>query len=249
MFFAVLTLTFVLLLSWLFGYVRKKELLAIVITLCAANILFFWVPFITINYSWYGRAVVGPVGQDLVEGLGEFENQWGYKLNDEWIADYIGKKYNVPYGTVAFDDAAVKEFNQAFAQHRMLFFINMLKRMPDLIAPGLQWLHYKKSPYEQCITTVDKINVVFSSWPAFVDFVLRHLLIRLFFLCGYIGMVIALYHRRYFELLLIGVGIICAGFGKLPSHIEYRYLIPFYWGFSFFVGYAIACARRVLAIK
>ena len=38
-------------------------------------------------------------------------------------------------------------------------------------------------------------------------------------------------------LLVLG-GIIVSGWSLLPSHIEYRYLIPYYWPFALFADYA-----------
>lgn len=48
--------------------------------------------------------------------------------------------------------------------------------------------------------------------------------------------------------VLIG-GMVYAGLGKLPSHIEARYLVPFYWVGSFFVGYVLWLVTQLYSRK
>lgn len=238
-FLAVLTFSAVLLLYALFAKKVRTTVLTLLGTLYVTNLLFFWIPFTCYNQHAYGRNFVGPVGQDLVEGLGEFENQWNYQLSDAWIGEYIGKKYNVVYGTPEFDDAAQQEFDQAYAQNPWFYWQSIIKRIPQVIVPGLPWIFYKDSPYPDGASFMQKLKLSFTSWPLFIDFMLRQVYVRLFLLLGYLGMFIALRKKRYLAVALLFFGVICAGFGKLPSHIEYRYLIPFYWPFAILAGYVL----------
>lgn len=238
-FFAVLTITVVFL---CYGFIKREYLKQIILGLAcvlAANFAFFWIPFLTYNCMHYHRYFVGPVGQDLVEGLGEFDNPWGYKLDDIWIAKYIEQKYGAKSGTPEFDDKALQEFHAAFEQHPKLYFINILRRLPGLILPGLPWIYYENSPYGQTNSIIEKLKKVCSSLPLFIDFLLRHVYIRLYLLLGYIGIFLAFGRRLHWPLVLLLIGVVCGGLGKLPSHIEYRYIVPFYWAFSLFVGYAV----------
>ena len=235
-FLAVIAAAIALIIWGIYEKKVKKCGIALVCMLWV-NIAIFWVPFMAYNKSHYGRYIVGPGGQDLIEGLGEFKNPWGYALDDMWIADYVGKKYGVVYGTPEFDDAARKEFLQAFDKQPTLFWINMVRRIPMLCLPALPWLFYKKSPYQDFVGFKNKVRAAFSSWSLFLDFMLRVVYIRFFLLLGYIGMYIAVRERRY-KMLLFCLALIVAGWGKLPSHIEYRYLVPFYWPFAFFVALA-----------
>ena len=63
----------------------------------------------------------------------------------------ICKKYNVPPGTPAFDDKAQEEFAAAFKQEPRIYFLNILKRLPGLILPGLPWIFYVDSPYGDAV--------------------------------------------------------------------------------------------------
>jgi hypothetical protein len=53
------------------------------------SLLFFWLPFSYYNYTTYGRYMVSPAGQSLLEGLGELPNRWGHRLNDEYVNEFI----------------------------------------------------------------------------------------------------------------------------------------------------------------
>lgn len=245
---AVLTFFCVLLIYAFFSYRERKKSLQILGILFVSNAIFFWIPFITYNKQTYDRYFVGPVGQDLLEGLGEFTNTWGYHLNDLWIADYIGKKYNVVYGTPEFDERAKEEFWQAFSEDPLFYFKGIVRRIPSLLVPALPWIFYSESPYKLCITWYEKLCTAFCSWPMVVDFFLRHIYVRLYLLLGYAGLFLMLQKKQYFAAALLVVGVICAGFGKLPSHIEYRYLVPFYWPFALFFGYFLAQSRRYFYI-
>jgi 4-amino-4-deoxy-L-arabinose transferase-like glycosyltransferase len=245
LFLALITVSIVLIVFAVIHKYKWRHLLPCIAVLVGTNVVLFWLPFMAHNLRAYNRLFVGPVGQDLLEGLGEFDNPWGYELNDEFVAHYIGKKYHVRYGTPEFDDMAKKEFMLAYQQYPALYWRNIVKRVPTLLLPGLPWLFPKHSPYGQLPDWREKLLHALSSWAQWWDFILRHVYIRLFLLLGYGGMLLAWYHRRYESVLLAGA-VIVASLAKLPSHIEYRYLIPFYWIFSLFVGYLIA---RISGLK
>ncbi len=212
---------------------------------CLTNFLFFWVPFWAHNKIFYDRYVVGPAGQDLLEGLGEFENKWGFKLDDVWFGAYIRSKYGLRDGTPAFDDAAKKEFWKAYWQDPFFYWTCIAKRSSMLILPPLYAIYMKDSPFRGDGSYFEKIKRAFSSRALLWDFFVRHVYVRLFLLLGYLGAILLLVRRKYFALAII-LSIIAGGFGKLPSHIEYRYLIPFYWIFALLVGFAIAEIYRAL---
>ena len=204
--------------------------------LISCNLLFFWMPFVTYNMVAYNRMVVGPMGQDLVEGLGEFANPWGFQLNDEWLSGYITQKYGHPYGTPAFDDAARQEFAHAYRQAPRVYWGNIGKRLIRLVLPALYLVF--DSPLSAGKTIGEKLRIALSDWRLLVDLLLRHLYVRLFLLIAYAGLLLLLWRKQYLPAALL-LSSIAAGFGKLPSHIEYRYLIPFYWSWALCVGYAL----------
>ena len=129
-----------------------------------------------------------------------------------------------------------EEFAQIYKKDPSIFYLNICKRIPDIVLPGLPWIFYISSPYGVDLNTYKKLKVALSSWNMFLDFLIRHVYIRLFLFLGYVGILYALFWKHYFGvyyLSLCGGG----GLGKLPSHIEYRYIVPYYFVFSFFVGY------------
>lgn len=239
LFMALLTMTGVLVLYSFFykGVIKKTSILLSI--LWGVNILVFWAPFIAFNKLTYNRYIVGPAGQDLLEGLGEFPNQWGYKLDDQWIAEYVGKKYNVVYGTQEFDDAARAEFNNAYTQNPVFFYCSIVRRTVQLLLPGLPWIYYTSSPYKNVAAGLSKITAILFDRALLVDFLARHVYIRLYLFLGYLGALVLLLRRKYWIVFLVFGGIVLGGLGKLPSHIEYRYIVPFYWATSFFVGYFV----------
>jgi 4-amino-4-deoxy-L-arabinose transferase-like glycosyltransferase len=237
---------------FLYGLMHKAYLKKILLTigiLMSTNIFCFWAPFMAYNKIAYDRYLVGPVGLDLLEGLGEFPNRWGYKLDDIWAADYICNKYQVQGGTPEFDDKAKEEFVQAFHQEPSIYFINILKRLPGLILPGLPWIFYTQSPYGDG-SLWQKVTAIMQSRTLFIDFMTRHVYIRLYLLLGYAGMVLLFIQRRYWIISVLLAGVLLGGLGKLPSHIEYRYVVPYYWVFALFAAYAMhSFGKKILCMK
>lgn len=237
-FLALLTVSSMLIILGILRMHIWQKIIQCVSLLVLTNILFFWIPFITYNIYAYQRPLVGPIGQDLLEGLGEFENPWGYKLSDEFVARYIGDKYRVRYGTPEFDDKAHEEFKAAYTQKPAIYWRNIGRRLVQIFTPSLPWLFLKESPYKNCHDWQEKVCTMLSSWRLCIDFLVRHLFIKFFLLLGYIGMFIA-WRDGFRSAVLLSLVIMIGGLGKLPSHIEYRYLVPFYWVTAFFVGYAV----------
>lgn len=248
-FLAMITFTCVLV-GYAYVDVRlRKKIINALALMWLINSIVFWMPFMMHNKNMYNRYFVGPVGLDLLEGLGEYPNPWGYALDDQVIESIITQKYGVRFGTQEFEDCAKQDFWRAFHENPVFYFKNLFKRTVRLIVPpGLPWIYYTHSPYVQQGFT-EKLKASLRSPGMFLDFLARQCYIRLYLLLGYIGLVMLAYRRRYFIVALVAFGVICAGFGKLPSHIEYRYLVPFYWGFAFFVGYAIYNAWNYLIQK
>lgn len=212
--------------------------------LLITNVVVFWIPFVTYNKIAYNRLMVGPVGQDLLEGLGEFENPWGFKLDDAWIGAYIGNNYGLNYGTPEFDDKAKELFSLAYTQNPAFYWKSVIKRFfRYAILPGLEWLPPSISPFQGISDWNEKLRLIFSSSTMAIQSIFRLIYSRLFLLIGYVGMAIALYRKKY-KAIIFTLAIMLGGLGKLPSHIEYRYLVPFYWVFSLFVGYAIVRLHR-----
>ncbi len=216
----------------------RKQCIQLVAALWLITGLLFWLPFMYFNTKQYDRLLVSPAGQSLLEGLGELPNKWGHKLNDEYVNEFISRKYGHTYGTAEFDEAAMHEFKQCVKEDPWHYIKTLIYRLPDILLPGLQWIFYEQSPYAHCQGTIHKLSYAFSSLPNIIDFFLRHIWMRLYLLFGYVGLYFMLRTQRYMASAFILTCII-SGWSTYPSHIEYRYIVPFYWVFSCCVGYGI----------
>lgn len=229
------------------GFLQDRERArlwkAVGVMICT-NVLFFWTPYVTYNQSAYGRSIVSPWGLLLFEGLGEYENQWGFQLDDEWAEKYLKAKYNVHYGTVAFADRAKEEFFKALKENCSHFILSMLRRLPLMLLPPLPSTSYFLSPTKRSYRSwsehlLHKISEAATSWKALYDFLSRYSAVIFFLMLGYGGLFLMMLHRNYFAALLLTLVGILPAYHCIISHIEYRYIVMFYAFFSFGVGYCM----------
>jgi hypothetical protein len=59
---------------------------------------------------------------------------------------------------------------------------------------------------------------------------------RLYLLSAYAGFILLFMRKRYVAVAFI-LTCLVSGLSTYPSHIEYRYIVPFYWIISLLVGY------------
>ena len=242
LFLAMIIFSVILMMNAIMHHKSRKKSITMVIFLWTTTGISFWLPLFYFNTVTYDRLFVGPVGQDLLEGLGEFENPWEHQLSDEYVAQLIHKKYGYLYGTPAFDDAAKKEFDRAYQEQPSLFWKHMIQRIPMLIMPALPWIFYEESPY--CgLTTKDKIQRLISSPWLWLDGIARYLFIWMYLLMGYAGLILLCKHKKWMPFIYI-IALLCASWAKLPSHIEYRYLTPYYWVLCISIGYLVATIKK-----
>lgn len=244
-FAVVITLLTVLVGGLFFKTFDLKKVVIISVCLLGTNVVVFWLPYVVYNEYAYGHLFVGPVGQNLLEGLGEFSNPWGYKLEDAWFSIFIRETYGLRRGTQEADDKA-KELAYRAIREKPLFYLEcIVKRLHRLFLPALSWFQwlYNDAEYDQIESFFNRVYYIFSHLNirhVFIDFIARHIYIRLFLLIGYIGMVLALIKGRCFAVALLLIGIISSSYSVVLSHVEHRYLVPTYSVFSFFVGYFFA---------
>lgn len=53
-----------------------KKITTFLAALWLITVFCFWLPYMHLNYTTYGRCLVSPAGQSLLEGLGELPNRW-----------------------------------------------------------------------------------------------------------------------------------------------------------------------------
>lgn len=221
----------------------RKRCMHVILTLLVVNMCLFWIPFMYYNQSMYRRVLVSPAGQDLLEGLGEFDNPWGHQLSDEYVARYVESRYAYRYGTPEFDDAAKQVFLQCYQERPDMFWKNIVRRIPMMILPSLPWLFYPVSLYKDHHASMDKLLYMLQHPSLWIDCVLRHVYMRLYIVFGWIGLMLMIWRRKY-TLALIVIAVLVASVAKLPSHIEYRYLTPYYWIFCLSIAYVYASIKK-----
>jgi hypothetical protein len=249
-FILLLTISTVLIATAFFTNKYKRTLLLIFI-LFFTNILFFWIPFGFYNKKVFNRYIVNPSGINLFCSLGEFKNPWGYQLSDGWYANFMKKNHpKLNSGTPECDDKAKEYFYKAIKERPLFYPLNVLKRIPRLIFPGLPWFNYQDTHglytmYMHGTTVKELLRIVLRKPIIFWDFVARHIYIGLFLLLAYLGIFLALIRKKYFAVVFLLLGIIAAGCSVVFLHTEHRYLIPYYTFFSFFVGYLLSGRKNV----
>jgi len=232
----------------LFGYaLTTKELRSVfklLLVLFITNLLFFWAPFAAYNKMAYNRYLVSSSGLNFIQGLGEFENPWGYHLCDGWYLNFMKKNY--PGLTpLEWDDKSKDLFFKAIKENPVFYIKNLLLKMPRLILPGLPWFNYQDTkriywmyvhgtPLREIFSIITRKPIIF--W----DFLARHLYIGLFLLLAYLGILLMLIRKKFFAFSLIFFGIIIVGYSVIFAHIDHRYLVPYYAFFALFVGYLFA---------
>ncbi len=205
-------------------------------TLWAVTGALFWIPSIYYNQINYDRYFVSPAGQSLLEGLGELPNPWGHRLNDEYVNEFISAKYQLRYGTPEFDEAAMQEFTSCVKENPFHYITTLFYRLPDILLPALQWIFYTQSPYATCTTLWQKLSLVISCPEQVLNFFARHIWMRLYLLLSYVGLYFILRNKQYTAFWIVLICLL-SGLSTYPSHIEYRYIVPFYWILSLSLGY------------
>ena len=197
----------------------------------------------TYNKIAYNRYLVSPSGHDLLHGLGEFKNPWGYVMSDNWFGEFMQKNYHLAYGTVEINEKAHELFVAAVTEQPLLYLSMIVRRLPSLFFFNSLWTNNVDHLFDHCKSTIEKIMYGISHPLSVlikcIDYAIARLhYIEFFLLLGWIGMFLAWRHR-YHQAVIFTLCIAFSCISKLPSHMEARYLVIFYWVFAFFVGYAI----------
>ena len=243
----IMTMGTVLFFSSFFTKQYKKTFLLIFI-LITTNIMFFWAPFMSYNKKAYNRYFVSPVCINMLVGLGEFKNKWGYSLSDGWYANFMEKNY--PDKTwLERDDIAKEIFYNRVKENPFFYLTCIMRRIPRITFPGFPSFNYQDTHglYTMYVngTPIKDIFKLLSRSPIILwDFFIRHIYIGLYLLLAYLGMFMALVRKKYFAVSFLFLGLVAAGYPVILSHTEHRYLIPYYGFFPLFVGYFFSAIRR-----
>ena len=251
--FLTLCLSLIVLLGYAFfsSNLKLKRSFVFAGSMLLGNLIFFWIPFATYNKIAYDQYLVGPAGINLIQGLGEFPNKWGYQLSDGWYGNYSRKHFGEQADQLQLDDnqrgvffdAKMKNLFWKSAWQDPWFYLTTLrKRVVRLIFPGLPWFNYQdtKELYLMYLTGTplkEIIKIIFREPLIAFDFFARHIYIGFFLLFAYLGILLAIFRKKYLVVLLLFVCIIGSSYSVVFAHVDHRYLIPFYGIFPFFVGY------------
>ncbi len=243
--------TLSLALWWWFRKTQPKKVFTALGILWITNIIFFWLPFMVYNKIAYDQYIVSPAGQDLYEGLGEFPNDKGYVMDDGIFEQEMKEKYGLALGTMACDDKGKELFMQAVKADPIFYIKCLTQRVRFLFLFNPLWTSYVDNLFYDAGTIKQKVAVIVHSPASFFMKLLDYAGAKLFYvefflLLGWLGFMVLLWQKKYFPVLII-MAVVLSSVSKFPSHMESRYLVNFYWAFSFFVGYlAWSCKEYFL---
>ncbi len=225
----------------LFKVFTTRKALTVIGVLLITNVVGFWIPFVSYNKTMHGRWRAGPFGEGFLSSLADQPNPWNaslWRINK--FFDLVEDDHGLIYGTQEWDDMAGKIFREKFKENPSFYFQSVLKRIPRALLPVVPWFHdaWKKKEgafFQNRRTMWDKIPLL----PRGLFWLVAVPALMICFLCmflGYAGLFLTLYRREWASLLL-SLSIIVSQWGLILTHVELRYLIPFYWPFALFAGY------------
>ena len=217
---------------------KKKATLFLVVSIIA-NFLFFWVPFARFNLNSYEKIFVGPVGHGLLACLAQYPNKWGYVCSDGKINKIVTEKTS---SHIELDNKKRSIFFKLIKEEPLYFASVVLRNNLKLLLPNLPWNHYPKK--FESLSFKEKLIKSISSFDTFFIVILKSFYTFLFIILGYFGMFFVFLRKKYFVLALLLFGVMIGSRSFL--HLDYRYVIPYYWVLSFFVGFLVFELENVL---
>jgi hypothetical protein len=226
---------------WWFRKEKRKQVITMLTIFWLANIAIFWIPFMAYNKIAYGQYIISPVGQDLYEGLGEFPNDKGYVMDDGLFGREMEEKYGLTLGTAACDEKGKELFWQAVQEDPIFYLQCLVKRVRFLFFFNPLWTSYVDDLFKDAPTMKEKLIIIATQPASFIMKCIDYLgaklwYVELFLVLGWLGCILLIVQKKYFPVLII-MAVIISSISKFPSHMESRYLVTFYWAFSFFIGY------------
>jgi len=201
------------------------------------NILFFWVPFTTYNRVAYGQYFVGISGIPLIEGLGEYENPWGLKCSDDWYSRFMKERYGVKAGTPECERKGKELFFESIKQYPWVYVTQVVRRIPRILFPTYYWFPHVYKTFINEPTAWARFKRQLRSLGGIADILVHGLLVTVFFLAGYMGIILAFVRKQYLPVLGLFVGGIVSNYGLIFAHFESRHILHSTALFSFFGGY------------
>lgn len=232
--------------TWLMG-------LKILALFWILNGVLFWIPFMFYNKHAYGRFWVMSSGEALIAAFKVSDSPCGrYKLDDERLGEWISSKIGAGYGTLEFDDYLKERFYRMYHKYPFAYWRQVATNFMILIFPTLDWFDPGKlfHPLPKMSGFWKRLDLMIervrcNPWYGLMELTARILarLIRtigmLIFPLACLGLLIALWQGRFQLVLFLFLGGVLPAFGLVTSHIEPRYIIPYYAFYFPFVPLAL----------
>ncbi len=224
-----------------------------------ANMLFFWIPFLSFNKIVYDQCFVGPLGHGLLASLGTVDNPWGLKCDDGEIVAHIKKTYSLDGGDMLkMNDAGMHEFLRLVKENPLVYVQALLKTVEKTLFYEIETLiqfgyNFFKDIFsfrkymiqdqfgqeESCLS--QQLNIDLHVGIPHLR-MLERLSAKLVMVCGYLGLLLLLFRRRVLPVIFLMGGVFAGCWILCLSHFEERYVIPFAWPFAIFAGYFLVTA-------
>lgn len=230
----------------LVGKIDSRKAARALGTIVISNAIFFWMPFVAYSLRYHDKYLISPSGVGFIEGLGEFKNPWGFKQSDAFYAELMKERYGLEYGTQECEDRARKLFWELFWENPGHVFLSSVRRIPYLLCPLMPWFAgswINESVFVGLKTVAEKISripqaITYASF--WIDLLGRKLFGALFMLLAYAGIYFSIKERRWFALVFLLGGIVMPVWPFIFTIVIHRLLVPYYWPFALFVGYALS---------
>ncbi len=132
---------------FLFLLLKPKKIFITIGTIIATTVVLFWTPLIAHNLYNYNRILVGPAGQSLWAGLGEFDNDFGAKRDDFFNRQTAESEGMLsPPGTIEYDNHLRQKATKAIQENPGIFVRNLFLRIPKYLTLD----HFPHQPYSDC---------------------------------------------------------------------------------------------------
>jgi hypothetical protein len=235
---------------------KAKTITIFISSFLLVNLFVFWIPFMAYNKAAYGQYIVGVSGSGLFVGLGEYKNKWGFKINDEFFREYIFQKYGFNYGTIEADKKGLEEAVKLIKEEPLHYLSCVARRVPYLLFPYSMtvrrdyFLKNKNTP-----TAKRLILNCMNSFGNFCDLVkygtfkwYGYLYLLFYFFFAYFGIYLCFKKHKY-RIIIFSLGVLTSSWIFIFSHIEDRYIIPFYSVLAIFVAFSIISMKNFINNK
>jgi hypothetical protein len=241
-------------LAFIFGlyrYFDNKKTLYFLKFFWISNILLFWVPFMTFNKVTYNTYFVAPTEEALFCSLcSPYPLPNGDMLKAEDYPDYTNEQVRIGKldPKISFYeryDILYKDICKKYPYRKIECLIYRIK---EIAFGNIQWRPLDLSTSFSLYRYIENFNFGRVSIKDLPELFL-HSYIPFMRLFGWIGIMIAIYRKKYFMVSMLLIGVVYSSGYMLLSHIEDRIIAVHAWPFGLFAFYSFGIIYKKIKLK